>query len=167
MGDAGAPVEKKEIPILKKAWLEVRNEVRPRAREVVQEKGLIQGNEKEGYELTCTDNEECVFVTYTEDKIAICSIQKAFQEGRIAWPKPISCHLFPVRITSIAGFDYANFQYVPTLCAPAVAQGKKEGYYLSDFLETPFLRKYGADWVEDFKEACRQMRALSEEEKSC
>lgn len=163
VGDAGAPVAANEISALNKAFRELKNELRPRAREVVEQEGLIQGNNKKGYELTCTDGKECVFVTYTEDEIALCSIQKAFYEGRLNWEKPLSCHLFPVRLKKINDFDYGSFEYVPELCSSGCIKGKEDNVYLSEFLKKPLIRRYGNNWYEEFQDACESIRAKKQE----
>lgn len=164
VGDAGAPVSRQEIPVLRKAWDKLKGELRSRAREVVEQEGLVKGNNRDGYELACTDSRECVFVTYDGDGAARCAIQQAYYEGRLNWEKPISCHLFPVRLKRVAGFDYASFEYIPSLCASACEHGSREGIWLSDFLEEPLSRRYGAEWYETFSDACREKRASAEEE---
>lgn len=162
VGDAGAPVSKEEFPALRKAYKLLEDELRPRARQVVQEEGLIKGTNEDGYELNCTDEKECVFVEYTDDNVAICAIQKAFFEGRISWEKPLSCHLFPVRLKRILDFDYANFEYVPSLCSDGCDNGEEHGTYLADFLERPLVRRYGQKWYDEFTEACEEVREKQE-----
>lgn len=156
-GDAGAPVRSSEIPVLKKAWDMLKNELRPRSREVVEANGLISGK-GEQLELACTDGAACVFVHFEEDGAALCSIHKAFLEGRINWAKPISCHLYPLRIIESGEIDYVNFEYIPEMCSPACEHGKQTGTYLAEYLETPLTRKYGALWYKDFLQACRKIR---------
>lgn len=95
---------------------------------------------------------------YGEDDVSYCSIQQAYFDGRIDWEKPLSCHLFPVRLKKISDFDYANFEYVDSLCSAACDKGSKEGIYLSDFLEKPLTRRYGEDWYDEFKAACNYIR---------
>lgn len=166
VGNAGAPVSKDEIPVLKKAYRLLKDDLRPRAREVVEKEGLIKGNNREGYELNCTDDKECVFVEYTDEDIAICAIQKAFFEGRINWEKPLSCHLFPVRLKRVVDFDYANFEYIPELCSAGCENGNEKGTYLSEFLEKPLTRRYGEEWYKEFAETCELIREKEQEEVS-
>lgn len=158
VGDAGAPVSDEEIPKLENAFHEVKEELRPKARQKVREEGLIRDLPKGGNELACTDGEECVFITYDEDGVAKCAIQKAFLEGRLEWEKPVSCHLFPMRLKRIAGFDYANFEYFPRLCAAACRKGEKDETYLSDFLKDALVRRYSEDWYKEFENACEEIR---------
>lgn len=158
VGDAGAPVSRQEVRVINRAYSVVKDELRDRAREVVAEQGLVVGKQNSDLELSCTDGAECVFVTYDERGTAICSIHKAWMEGRLRWPKPLSCHLFPLRITSVAGTDYINFEYVPEICSPACDRGETEGIFLSDFSEEPLTRAYGESWYQEFQETCKRIR---------
>ena len=158
VGDAGAPVSKEEIPILHKAYHLLKDELNPEAVAVAEREGVVVGSEKVGYEISCVKSAECIFAKYGEDDVAYCSIQKAYFDDRISWEKPLSCHLFPVRLKKIAGFDYANFEYVPKLCSAACSKGEDEDVYLAEFLEKPLVRRYGLDWYEEFLAACKYIR---------
>lgn len=158
MGDAGAPVSKDEIPVLHKAYKMLKDELRPESVRVAEEEGVVIGNAKTGYEIATVNQQECIFVKYDENEIAYCAIQKAFFDGRLTWEKPISCHLFPVRLKHIAGFDYANFEYVPKICSVACEKAEKENVYLAEFLEKPLVRRYGKEWYSEFLNACMDIR---------
>jgi hypothetical protein len=158
IGDAGAPVHKEEIPVLRKAFEQLKNELAPEAAEIVKKQGVVQGDSESGYEISCIDSGECIFVQKDEHGVAICAIQKACFSGRFGWEKPISCHLYPVRLKRIAGFDYANFEYIPDLCSAGCERGEKEGVFLADFLEKALVRRYGNEWYQDFLEACDEVR---------
>lgn len=158
VGDAGAPVSKDEIPVLHKAFHALKDELRDESVEVAEREGVVIGSQKAGYEIATVNQQECIFVKYDEDNIAYCAIQKAFFEGRFNWEKPISCHLFPVRLKRIAGFDYANFEYVPKLCSAACEKAEKENIYLAEFLEKPLVRRYGKKWFTEFINSCREIR---------
>ena len=79
---------------MNKAWSLLKDELRPQSRDAVADKGLIRPSPDGDFELSTIGDAECVFVQFTDSGTAVCSIQKAFYEGRIQWPKPISCHLF-------------------------------------------------------------------------
>jgi len=158
VGDAGAPVSKDEIPVLHKAYKKLKGELRPEAIEVAERDGVVVGSQKSGYEISTVESNECIFVKYNNDEIAYCAIQQAYFDGRMSWEKPISCHLFPVRLKKIANFDYANFEYVPKLCSVACEKAEKENTYLAEFLERPLVRRYGEKWFSSFIEACKEIR---------
>ncbi len=157
IGNAGPPVTQNEIPVLNRVWRLLQTKLRPRAREVVRTEGLIKNGYKSP-EINCTDGAECVFVTHGDDDIALCSIQKAWQEGRSDWIKPLSCHLFPVRVMKVGSLDYLNLEYVPSLCGPACERGSADGVFLSDFLKDAFTRAYGITWYMEFSKACEEVR---------
>lgn len=163
VGDAGAPVSEEEIPKLKKAFELLEDELHPQSKKTVVEQGLVQETSYGGKRLSCRDNRECVFVSYSKDGIAYCMIQKAFLNGRIDWEKPLSCHLYPLRLRRIGDFDYANFEYIDRLCAAACTKGEKEELYLSDFLEKPLVRRYGKEWYDEFVVACKEIRTENTE----
>lgn len=158
IGDAGAPVSKDEIPILRKAFKELKSELDPKAVKTAERDGVVLGNRKEGYELNCIDTGECIFVQKDEHGVATCAIQNAYYSGRLSWEKPISCHLYPVRLKKIAGMEYANFEYIPDLCSAACSRGDEEGIYLADFLEKALVRRYGQKWYKEFTDACNSIR---------
>lgn len=157
IGEAGAPVTHNEIPVLGKAWNQLKDELRPRAREVVGADGLIR-NGYRAPELNCTDGADCVFVTYEDDGVAVCAIQRAWNEGKFDWIKPLSCHLFPVRVIKVGEREYLNVEYVPSLCSTGCERGCKDDIYLSDFLEDALIRAYGREWYREFQETCIKVR---------
>lgn len=160
VGDAGAPVSKNEIPVLHKAFRELRDELDPEAVEAAERDGVVQGNSRNGYEISCIESRECIFVKKDENGVAACAIQSAYYEGRFGWEKPISCHLYPIRLKQIGGLEYANFEYIPELCSAACQRGEKEGIYLAEFLEDSLTRRYGEEWYREFLDVCRKEREL-------
>ena len=160
VGDAGAPVSKNEIPVLHKAFRELRDELDPEAVEVAERDGVVQGNSRNGYEISCIESRECIFVKKDENGVAACAIQSAYYEGRFGWEKPISCHLYPIRLKQIGGLEYANFEYIPELCSAACQRGEKEGIYLAEFLKDSLTRRYGEEWYREFLDVCRKEREL-------
>ena len=158
VGDAGAPVSGDEIPVLRKAFKQLKGKLRPEAVEIAEKEGVVVGNRKDGYEINCVDGKECIFVQKDENGVATCSIQNAYYNGEFNWEKPLSCHLYPVRLKKIAGMEFANFEYIPELCATGCDNGKKEGTWLGEFLKSALIRRYGSEWYEEFTEACNEIR---------
>lgn len=158
VGDAGAPVDKEEIPVLRKAFKQLKDRLDPEAVRKASKDGVVQRNTEKGYEITCIDSGECIFVQKDDQGVASCAIQNAYYRDEFDWEKPLSCHLYPVRLKHIAGFDYANFEYIPELCSAGCRKGEDEGIYLSDFLKSALIRRYGEDWFVDFLKACEEHR---------
>ena len=164
-GDRGAPVDPDERQALDDALPAVWDDLRPEARAVIDRVGTWEGNERQGYHTTTVRNRECVFVVYEgapNRAVAKCALQQAFWDGAIGFEKPVSCHLYPVRIQTFGegedAVDLLNYERIE-ICAPAVPHGERAGIQLADFLDRPLERKYGADWVARFRDALRQRRA--------
>jgi len=157
-GDSGAPLEKSECKDLEGVFPVVRDRLRPEALEVIDSAGVWEKTSTGGYATTCVGTSECVFVRY-QGPVAMCSIQEAHAEGKTTFVKPISCHLYPLRITDLGEFDALNYEQIG-ICAPGIKKGVKQTVYLSDYLEIPLVRKYGSDWYARFKEACENRRQI-------
>ena len=163
VGDAGAPVSKKEVAVLNKAYSQLKDGLSAEARDTVLAKGLVQESGDQKLELSCVSTGECVFVQYTDKGVATCAIQNAFYKGEFDWEKPISCHLYPLRIKKLSGIEWINYEYIPSLCSAACDRAKKEEIYLADFLKKPLIRRYGEAWYEEFVLACEHIRATKAE----
>ena len=162
VGDAGAPVDKGEIPILRKAYGLLKERLTPGAHKAVSENGVVQKDSKGQYEITCVDNSDCIFVEKDENDVATCAIQNAYYRGEINWEKPLSCHLYPIRLKKISGMEFANFEYIPDMCSAGCDNGLQNGIYLSDFLEKALKRRYGSEWYGEFVTACEELRGGDE-----
>ncbi|HMB97132.1 MAG TPA: DUF3109 family protein [Balneolaceae bacterium] len=163
VGDAGAPIEKDEIPAIRKAFHLLKDELSSEARKTVETDGLFQGDSEKGFEISCIDNKECIFVTYDENETATCSIQKAYYNGRLNWEKPVSCHLYPIRLKNISGLEFANFEYMPEMCGTACDRGEAEGMYLADYLKAALIRRYGEEWYNEFRDHCLDVRKKNDQ----
>ena len=157
-GDSGAPLEPDERAHLEAVLPRVRKHLTPEALAVIEEDGVWEETAPGTYATTCVDGGACVFVTY-DGPIAKCGIQKAYREGRVSFEKPISCHLYPIRISQYGGYEVLNYEQIP-LCDPARDYGCKHHVRLEHFLREPLVRKYGADWYQRFVDTCAERRAL-------
>ena len=163
VGDSGAPVSKKEVAVLNKAYSQLKDGLSAEARDTVSAKGLVQESGDQKLELSCVSTGECVFVQYTDKGVATCAIQNAFYKGEFDWEKPTSCHLYPLRIKKLSGIEWINYEYIASLCSAACDRAEKEGIYLADFLKKPLIRRYGEAWYEEFVAACEYIRATKVE----
>ena len=158
VGDSGAPVEIDELPELEAAFQAVKDRLRPEAREVIAQKGVWEETGDGQYATTCVGDAECVFVIY-EGPVAKCAIQQAYYEGKLSWEKPISCHLYPIRIENLGEYDALNYERAP-ICKTAIPHGRRTDTLLPAFLEKPLVRKYGQEWYDLFKDACRERATI-------
>ena len=97
---------------------------------------------------------ECAFVYFDENKIAKCAIEKAYLEGKIKWKKPISCHLYPIRISKHKHYDAVNYSKW-NICKPACECGKKLDVPVYKFLKEPLIRKYGKNWYKELEKSAQ------------
>ena len=163
-GDRGAPVEPNERAALDEALPVVQDRLRPEARREIAKSGPWEGSERDGYHTTTVRGRECVFVVYDRfggREVAKCALQEAFWEGKLGFEKPVSCHLYPIRVERYGegaeAVEVLNYERID-LCRPAVPHGERTDTQLADFLERPLTRKYGADWFARFRETLRQRR---------
>jgi hypothetical protein len=99
------------------------------------------------------NNKECAFVTF-ENGITKCTIEKAYLDGKTDFKKPISCHLFPIRIKEYRDFDAVNYEEIK-ICAPACKCGSELEVPVYAFLKEPLIRKYGEDWYKELLEVAK------------
>jgi hypothetical protein len=102
------------------------------------------------------NNRQCAY-TFTDEKgILKCAIEKAYLEGEITFRKPLSCHLFPIRITEYQHFDAVNYQQLD-ICKPGRKCGAEQKLPLYKFLREPLIRKYGSEWYEQLVYAAENL----------
>jgi hypothetical protein len=151
----GAPVTWEEIDRISNILTTVIDYIPMMHRSVIEEDGFYDIINDEPL-LKSVDHRACVFVYY-DDGIAKCSIEKAFLEGKTDFKKPISCHLFPIRISDFGG-DVLRYEHLDE-CQPAIELGKKEDTTVADFCEEPLSRLYGEEWYSQFKELIGKQNA--------
>ena len=106
------------------------------------------------YVTSCIDNRDCVFVHYDGD-VAKCSLERAYEDGKTDWRKPLSCHMFPLRIRPF-GKDFVRYEQINE-CQAGREKGSLEGVKLYDFLRVPLIRKYGEAWYGAFLNHCQTL----------
>lgn len=156
-GDSGAPLDPDERAKLEEVLPAVRRRLRPEALRVIEEKGVWEEVSPGEYATTCVGEAECVFVTY-RGPVATCAIHEAALEGAVDWPKPISCHLYPIRIEDLGEMEAINYERVG-ICEPGIRHGRRKGVELADFLREPLVRRYGEAWYREFETAIAERRA--------
>lgn len=155
-GDSGAPLSPEEAQLIEKMYPDFEEYLTD------QNKAEIK---KQGFSITDGDGDlvtpiigknECVY-TFTDDAgITKCAIEKAYFEKHIAFRKPVSCHLFPIRITEYKRFDAINYQQLD-ICKPGGECGKNKGIPIWQYLREPLIRKYGLEWYKDFTYAAENL----------
>ena len=150
-GDSGAPLDKKELKILDAIYPVVKPYMNEKGIAAVEKHGSYVLDADGDYTTTLvSDGAECAFVFFDDKHIAKCAIEKAFYAGEIAWKKPISCHLYPIRITKYKDYDAVNY-HKWDVCKPACECGAKLDVPVYKFLKEPLIRKFGKGWYKQLE----------------
>jgi len=143
-GEFGAPLEEEERTTLENIYEDIKPFLNPQGIEQIEEEGLYTYYEEmEEYGTNLLPNGSCVYMTF-EKGSAKCGIEAAHEAGIIDFKKPISCHLYPIRVTANEsnGFEALNYDKWE-ICKAACELGKKEELPLYKFLREAIIRKYG------------------------
>lgn len=150
-GDSGAPLDKEELQILDDVLQAVKPYMNKKGLAAVKKHGAYVIDSDGDYTTTLVgEKQECAFVFFDENKIAKCAIEQAYYEGKISWKKPISCHLYPIRISKTKTYDAVNYSKWD-VCEPACKCGAKLDVPVYKFLKEPLIRKYGKAWFKQLE----------------
>jgi hypothetical protein len=156
-GDSGAPLTDEEAIQIEIYYPDFEKYIPAINKKEVE----IQGTsvvDKDGELVTPLYNKrECVYTFIDEEGITKCAIEKAFLKGEIPFRKPVSCHLFPIRITEYSDFDAINYQELE-ICKPGRECGAINKLPLYQFLKEPLIRKYGEEWYKEVEIAAEYLK---------
>ncbi|MBK9355925.1 MAG: DUF3109 family protein [Bacteroidales bacterium] len=146
-GDAGAPLDEQEISELEDNLDYIKPFMNQAGIEVIEQTGVFDYDSYGHYVTPLVNGIECAFVVFNEEGIAGCAIEQAWEAGKSKFRKPVSCHLYPIRISRYNDFDAVNYHQWH-ICRPALELGKKLDVPLYVFLKDSLIRKYGEKWYE-------------------
>ncbi len=152
-GDAGAPVTIDEVAKIEEALPIVEPEMLPRAVDEVRQNGVAYVDQEGDLVTTILDGRNCAFTCYAPGGICLCALEKAFREGKTGFKKPASCSLYPLRLTTYPTFTAVNYHRWK-ICRDAVANGRKKGIRLYQFLRGPLTERFGKEWYDELAQAC-------------
>lgn len=144
-GDAGAPLDENETKILEAIYPEVKPYLRKEGIEAIESQGVFIETEDGELETPLINNAECAYVIFDEKKTALCAIEQAYNDGKVDWKKPVSCHLYPVRVKDYSEFSAVNYHQWP-ICDDACSLGKELQVPVYKFVKEALIRKFGEDW---------------------
>ena len=152
-GDLGAPLNEDELAILDEIYPAVEPYLNDKGRAAIAKQGKYILDEDNEYSTPTIKGKECAYAIYDEAGILKCGIELAYLEGKIdpiaiGYQKPISCHLYPLRIKRYERFDAVNYDRWK-ICKDACANGMNLQVPLYKFLRQPLVRKYGEDWYDE------------------
>ncbi len=154
-GDSGAPLTQEEAMTIEKIYPVVEPYMTPEGKTMVNLQGTSMVDSDGDLVTPLVNNRECAFTFTDEHGITKCAIEKAFLDGKVDFRKPVSCHLFPIRITEYKRFDAVNYQQLD-ICKSGRECGRAQKLPLYQFLKEPLIRKYGKNWYEQLLFAAKE-----------
>lgn len=158
-GDSGAPLEKSEMKILDEIYPAVRPYLTPKGIDAIETQGCHVVDFDGDDTTPLIEGKECAYSYFDERNICKCAIEQAYLDGKIDFKKPISCHLYPIRLKEYANFTAVNYDKWE-LCADACILGEKLKVPVYVFLKEPLIRKYGEEWYEQLQIAAEELPEL-------
>lgn len=155
-GDAGAPVDLDEVEKLEEVLPLIWEELSPEARAVIDQQGVAYIDREGDLVTSIVNNKDCVFTCYDEKGCCYCAIEKACREGKTDFYKPVSCHLYPIRIGDYGPYKAVNYHRWE-VCKAAVLLGTKENLPVYKFLKEPLIRKFGENWYKELEIAAEEL----------
>lgn len=158
-GDSGAPLTQAEVGQLELAWEHVAPLLPEAGRKAVEEQGLAVTDSDGDLVTPLVNGKECAYTVFEADGTAKCGLEQAHFEGKTTWRKPLSCHLYPIRVKELIDFTALNVHRW-SICEAARLCGKAGKISVLDFCKDALVRKFGEAW---YKEA-QQVQTLWREQ---
>jgi hypothetical protein len=149
-GDYGAPLETEELEVLENIYDQVKPFLRPEGIAAIEKQGVaVYVPEEREFGTTLIDDAACAYMIYEDNGTAKCGIEKAHEAGLIDFPKPISCHLYPIRVEQLENSSFEKIEYDRwDICSAACENGAKLNVPVYKFVKGPLIRKYGEEFYE-------------------
>lgn len=155
-GDAGAPVTPQEIAQIEELLPEIADMLSPSALMVIEEQGVAYSDPEGELVTSIVDGRDCVFTVH-EGGNCYCAIEKAFLEGRCSFRKPVSCHLYPIRVKRLGQYWGLNYDRWD-VCRPAVIKGRRLGLPVYRCLREPLIRRFGQEWYDELELTVQELK---------
>lgn len=158
-GDAGAPVEPDEVEKLEAALPAVWNDLSASAQSVIDKQGVVYIDEEGDLVTSIVNGKDCVFTCYDEHGRCFCALEKAYRAGKTNFYKPLSCHLYPIRLKKIGNMTALNYHRWD-VCKAAVWKGEQLNLPVYRFLKEPLERCFGQAWFAELEKAVEELKEL-------
>lgn len=154
-GDAGAPLNEEETKILEAIYPKVKPFLRKEGIAAIEAQGTwVTGTDGE-LETPLIDNKDCAYVIF-DGNTALCGIEQAYNQGIIDWKKPVSCHLYPIRVKDFTEFAAVNYDRWD-ICSDACSLGKELEVPVYKFVKEALIRRFGADWYSELEKVAAEL----------
>lgn len=154
-GEAGAPVTKEETEILKSIFPKIKPYLRKEGIAAIETQGAYTTNPVGDFETSLVNKKECAYAVFEEDNIAKCGIEMAYKDGIIDFYKPISCHLYPIRIQEYRQLTAINYHAWP-ICSEACTLGEQLKIPTYQFVKEALIRKFGKKWFAELDSVAKE-----------
>lgn len=155
-GDAGAPLDEAETKILQEIYPKVKPFLRPEGIKAIEEQGTFVIGEDGEFETTLIDGKDCAYVIF-DKQTALCGIEQAYNQGIIDWKKPVSCHLYPIRVKEYSDFAAVNY-HKWHICSDACSLGKELEVPIYKFVKEALVRKFGMQWYDELEKVAQDLK---------
>ncbi|WP_026754113.1 DUF3109 family protein [Sediminibacter sp. Hel_I_10] len=156
-GDAGAPLEAAETQILKDIYPKVKPFLRKAGIEAIESQGTHTTNDFGEHETPLINGADCAYVIFDNKKTALCGIEEAYNQGEISWKKPVSCHLYPIRVKDYSEFSAINYDKWE-ICDDACTLGKELQVPIYKFVKEALIRKFGENWYTELEKVAKDYK---------
>lgn len=154
-GDAGAPLEKEEAKILEDIYPKVKSFLRQEGIDVIEKEGTWITSDFGELETPLINGADCAYVIFDENNTALCAIEEAYNQGIVDWKKPVSCHLYPIRVRDYSEFSAVNY-HKWEICDDACSLGKELQVPVYKFVKQALVRKFGEDWYVELEKVAEK-----------
>ena len=156
-GDAGAPLTKDETQILEDIYPKVKPFLRQESIAAIEAQGTSITTALGELETPLINGADCAYVIFDEKNTALCAIEEAYNQGEVSWKKPVSCHLYPIRVKEYTEFSAINYDKWE-ICDDACSLGKELQVPVYKFVKEALIRKFGEDWYAELEKVARTMQ---------
>ncbi len=160
IGDSGAPVEQEELEEFGREYENYKEYMTPEGRDEIERAGFGVVDRDGDLVTPLVNNEECAYTCFDEDMNCFCAVEKACCEGKSKFRKPVSCRLYPIRVSNLSNGNIALNLHRWIICSDAFEKGKKEKVPVYKFLREPIIHKFGAEFYSSLEEAAKSLEAL-------
>ncbi len=160
IGDSGAPLEKEEEQLFKSEYNNYKEYMTQEGLRAIETQGYAVIDSDGDLVTPLVNNEECAYVSFDEERNCLCSVDKAYYCGKSKFKKPISCWLYPIRVSEFSNGTFALNLHRWNICSNAFEKGKKEKVLVYKFLREPIIHKFGEEFYSALEEAAKSLDAL-------
>lgn len=147
-GDTGAPLTFEEVDILEESFEKIKPFMTEKGIAVVEQNGVFYMDHENHPVTSLVDGKECAFVSFDENGITKCAVEEAHNKGEIDFKKPISCHLYPIRVSQLRKYEALNYDKW-SICSDACKLGQELNITVFRFLKEPIIRKWGENFFKE------------------